>query len=90
MAYSLSGERPHVAAVSLNPFRAVARWVANARAARAQRIALGTLLEFDTHRLEDLGINRGDLFDALHHSASSAGQELETRRAASSRAWRRS
>jgi uncharacterized protein YjiS (DUF1127 family) len=90
MAYSLSGERPHVAAVTLNPLRVFARWVAKARAARAQRIALGTLLEFDTHRLEDLGINRGDLFDALQHPAASAGQELNVRRARNSRAWRRS
>ena len=66
MAYSLSSERPAVAAVTLNPLRAFGRWVAKARAARAQRVALGTLLEFDAHRLDDLGINRGDLFDALH------------------------
>ena len=60
MAYSLSGERPAVAAVTLNPLRAFGRWVAKARAARAQRVALGTLLEFDAYRLDDLGINRGD------------------------------
>ena len=90
MAYSLSGERPQVAAVSLNPFRVLARWAVKARAARAQRIALGTLLEFDSHRLEDLGINRGDLFDALHHSATSAGEELNIRRDRNSRVWQRS
>ena len=90
MAYSLSGERPHVAAVTLNPLRVFARWVAKARAARAQRVALGTLLEFDTHRLEDLGINRGDLFDALHHRGASAGNELTARRAQNSRDWHRS
>jgi uncharacterized protein YjiS (DUF1127 family) len=88
MAYSLSSERPAVAAVTLNPFRAVARWVAKARAARAQRIALGTLLEFDAHRLDDLGINRSDLFQALQHPLASA--DLEVRRAEKSRAWRRS
>jgi uncharacterized protein YjiS (DUF1127 family) len=90
MAYSLPGERPAVAAVTLNPLRVFARWVAKARAARAQRIALGTLLEFDSHRLADLGINRGDLFDALHHSAASAGHELSVRRAQNSSVWPRS
>jgi uncharacterized protein YjiS (DUF1127 family) len=87
MAYSLSGERPAVAAVTLNPLRAFGRWVAKARAARAQRIALSTLLEFDAHRLDDLGINRGDLFDALHHPATSPGRELDERRARNSRSW---
>jgi len=90
MAYSLSGERPAVAAVTLNPLRAFGRWVAKARAARARRVALDTLLEFDTHRLDDLGINRGDLFDALHHPAATAGQDLTVRRAQNSRAWHRS
>ena len=90
MAYSLSGERPAVAAVTLNPLRAFGLWMAKARAARAQRVALGTLLEFDTHRLDDLGINRGDLFEALHHPPVSAGRELEARRAENSRDWRRS
>lgn len=87
MAYSLSSERPAVAAVTLNPFRAFGRWVAKARAARAQRVALGSLLEFDAHRLDDLGINRGDLFDALHHSAGSAVHGLDERRAKNSRSW---
>jgi uncharacterized protein YjiS (DUF1127 family) len=90
MAYSLSGERPAVAAVTLNPLRAFGRWVAKARAARAQRVALGSLLEFDTHRLDDLGINRGDLFDALHHPSAVAGRELEALRAKTSRDWLRS
>jgi uncharacterized protein YjiS (DUF1127 family) len=89
MAYSLSGERPHMAAVTLNPLRAFGLWVAKARAARAQRIALGTLLEFDPHRLDDLGINRTDLFDALHHPDASSGR-LTARRAENSRAWHRS
>lgn len=88
MAYSLSGERPAVAAVTLNPLRAFGRWVAKARAARAQRVALSTLLEFDSHRLDDLGINRGDLFEALHHPAISASRELDERRAKNSRSWR--
>ena len=87
MAYSLSGERPAVAAVTLNPLRALGRLVAKVRAARAQRVALGTLLEYDAYRLDDLGINRGDLFDALHHPVT-ASRELSARRAEHSRDWR--
>ena len=88
MAYSLSGERPAVAAVTLNPLRAFGRLVAKVRAARAQRVALGTLLEYDAYRLDDLGINRGDLFDALHHHPVTASRELSARRAERSRDWR--
>ena len=73
MALLLSGERPAAAAVTLNPFRcAVALGSAKARAARAQRVALSNLLEFDAHRLDDLGINRGDLFDAMQPPATRA------------------
>jgi uncharacterized protein YjiS (DUF1127 family) len=71
MALVLSGERPQAAAVSWNPVRFAAAWFAKARAERAQRHALISLLDLDAHRLEDLGINRGDLFDAMraeHHS----------------------
>jgi uncharacterized protein YjiS (DUF1127 family) len=65
MALVLSGERPNAAAVSWNPVRLVAVWFAKARAERTQRLALDCLLDLDAHRLDDLGINRGDLFDAL-------------------------
>ncbi len=88
MAFLLSGERPAVAAVTLNPFRALVRWAAKARAARAQRRALGNLLEFDAYRLDDLGINRHDLFEAMHQYPGNAGAALNRRRAQSSRTWR--
>jgi uncharacterized protein YjiS (DUF1127 family) len=65
MALVLSGERPAAAASSLNPVSMIATWFAKLRAERAQRIALKSLLELDTHRLRDLGIERSDLFDAL-------------------------
>ena len=65
MALVLSGERPSAAAASLNPVRVVAAWAAKTRAAWAQRQALQDLLDLDAHRLDDLGINRGDLFDAM-------------------------
>ena len=66
MALVLSGERPLAAATSSNPVRFVAAFFAKIRAERAQRLALHSLLELDPHRLDDLGINRGDLFDAMH------------------------
>ena len=65
MALVLSGERPLAAATSPNLVRFLAAFFAKARAERAQRIALQSLLELDPHRLDDLGINRGDLFDAM-------------------------
>jgi uncharacterized protein YjiS (DUF1127 family) len=65
MALVLSGERPLAAATSLNLVRFVAVLFAKARAERAQRIALQTLLDLEPHRLDDLGISRGDLFDAM-------------------------
>ena len=89
MALLLSGERPAVAAVTLNPFRALGRWVAKARAARARRIAIDALLEFDSYRLDDLGLNRADLFHALQESPDRAGRELSARRAERARSWRR-
>lgn len=65
MALVLSGERPAAAAISLNPLRWASAWFAKARADRTQRLALNDLLGLDRHRLEDLGITRTDLFDAM-------------------------
>ncbi len=68
MSLVLSGERPSAAAISSNPFALVLAFFAKARAQRAQRVALDSLLQLDAYRLDDLGINRGDLFDAMHAS----------------------
>lgn len=89
MAYSLLfSERPGVARVApVNPFRALARWVAGARTRRAQRLALSSLLDFDDALLEDLGISRQDVIEALQHPSAQAGQRLAARRAAASAAW---
>jgi uncharacterized protein YjiS (DUF1127 family) len=87
MAYLLSGEQPRAAAVSVHPLRALARWFGKHRAARAQRMALSTLLEFDASRLDDLGINRQDLFDALHHPSERPEVTLARRREIKSSAW---
>jgi uncharacterized protein YjiS (DUF1127 family) len=47
---------------------------------RAQRIALGELLAMSPGRLHDLGINAGDIIEALE-APPPAGAKLATRRA---------
>lgn len=64
MALSLPGERS-VAAAALNPFVAFAIWIAKAQAARTRRVALKALLELDSFQLNDLGISRADIAEAL-------------------------
>lgn len=46
-------------------FRAVARWIAAHRAARAKKTALQSLLFAPDHRLRDLGISRDELSKAI-------------------------
>jgi len=90
MAYSLLyGERPTLAAAETQPglFRNVASWFARMRARHAQRIALSNLLEFDAALLEDLGINRDDVVEALQHSDAAAGTILMARRAEAAHDW---
>lgn len=87
MAFLLSSERPAVAAVTLNPIKGLVRWLAKARARRAQRVALTDLLEFDAALLDDLGINRQDVIDAMRSPRRPAGETLAARRAASARNW---
>jgi uncharacterized protein YjiS (DUF1127 family) len=65
MAYSLSGERPTIAAWPIGIAAALLRRVAQLAKARRQRIALAALLELDEYRLWDLGIARADLNRAL-------------------------
>ena len=87
MALLLSGERPSTAAVSLNPLRIAVTWVGNLRAANARRQALHNLLGLPAHRLDDLGINRSDLFDAIGAKAPQTGRFLAERRAETSSHW---
>ncbi len=87
MVHLLSSERPSMAAASSNPLRALVNWFAKARAARARRVAFESLLDYDTARLEDLGINRQDLFEALDSPSQRPGYKLSQRRAESSRNW---
>jgi uncharacterized protein YjiS (DUF1127 family) len=87
MALLLSSERPHAAAFSLNPFRLVATWYGKARAARAQRAAFHNLLSMDAHMLDDLGINRSDLFDAMHVEPRRSARVLSEARSRHAHDW---
>lgn len=85
MAYSLSGERPAVAAAQSHPLATLFAWVKKVQTKRARRRALVNLLEFDDHMLDDIGVRRHDLVDAMQ--SPRAGQTLAQRRAAASRNW---
>lgn len=88
MAHLLSSERPISAtASSLNPIRVFAGWMARAQAERARRRALATLLDYDQEQLDDLGIDRQALLEALKLPRSRAGLRLAQRRAETSRNW---
>ena len=87
MVHLLSSERPSMAAASSNPLRSLVNWFAKVRAARARRVAFESLLDYDTARLEDLGINRQDLFEALDSPSQRPGYKLQQKRAESSRHW---
>ena len=80
MALSLPGERSRTAATPANPLLAVARWIAQAQAAHARRVALQALLDFDATRLGDLGISRDDVALALTTPGQS-GRVLSAARA---------
>jgi len=87
MVHLLSSERPSMAAASSNPLIALVNWFAKVRANRARRVALESLLDYDSARLEDLGINRQDLFEALDAPSQRPGLRLSQKRAESSRNW---
>lgn len=87
MVHLLTSERPSMAAASSNPLIALVNWFAKGRANRARRVALESLLDYDSARLEDLGINRQDLFEALDAPSQRPGLRLSQKRAESSRNW---
>jgi uncharacterized protein YjiS (DUF1127 family) len=87
MAFSLESERPSVAAVSLNPLRALFAWIADVRAKHARRVALSNLLEMDATQLFDLGVDRADIIEALRHPDVEAGRALAAKRARSAHEW---
>ncbi|WDR02504.1 hypothetical protein PSQ19_18230 [Devosia algicola] len=65
MTISLSGERSVAVAHSSGFAAAVRRYFANIRANNRRVKALRTLLEYDESRLDDLGICRQDIHEAL-------------------------
>jgi uncharacterized protein YjiS (DUF1127 family) len=87
MAHLLSGERPALAAAPTSLWQTLVNYLAKARQARARRLMLEALLEFDNSRLDDLGISRGDLFEAMDSPSNRPGIKLSQRRAESARHW---
>jgi uncharacterized protein YjiS (DUF1127 family) len=95
MAYLLSGERSStaLAPARLRPLVWLSiplqRFMA-ARRRREQRIALATLLELEDTRLEDLGITRFDVIEAVRDHVRQGDGALAKRRAHNAQAWLRS
>lgn len=87
MAYLLSSERPAVAAAPRNAVIAMVRWLAKARAERAQQRALADLLHLDDARLEDLGLSRDDVRFALGRPPALASLHLSRSRARRASLW---
>lgn len=87
MAFLLSSERPALAAVISSPIRGFFRWLAKVRAERALRLALANLLEFDAALLNDLGIDRHDVVEAMRNPPRKAAEKLSARRAYNARNW---
>ena len=85
MALSLYGERSVAAATPASPLSALVRWMMKARAERARRVALASLLELDHDRLDDLGISRSDIVEAMQTKGHSAGSILNAARARQAR-----
>jgi len=86
MALSLPGERSVVAGSHVNPVRALSAWFASAKLARARRKTLRGLLELDTTQLNDLGITRGDIFEASQaRNGRTPGMVLNAARARNAR-----
>lgn len=85
MALSLFGERSVVAATPVRPLALVAKWIINARMAQTRRTALRALLDLEPSRLDDLGISRQDIADALEHAPRQAGLKLNAARAINAR-----
>ncbi|WP_374621004.1 hypothetical protein [Devosia sp.] len=87
MVHLLASERPTMAAAPSTLWSAVAKFFARLRARRAMRVAYQSLLEYDPARLDDLGIDRQDLFEALDSPSQRPGLRLNQRRAESARLW---
>lgn len=86
MAFSLSSERPIVAATASNPLLGLAHWLKTARAARHKRQALTQLLEMDAVQLDDIGLCHQDILVAMQ-APGRAAHALSTARAMRARKW---
>jgi uncharacterized protein YjiS (DUF1127 family) len=87
MAFALLGERPVSLAAPVGPLASFVRWLRRSQAAHARRNTLAHLLEMDACRLDDLGISRADILDALNQPDRCAGDMLSARRARRARSW---
>ena len=87
MAYLLSGERSSATAVIRSPLVGLVRWFEKSRKARAQKLALASLLELEDFRLDDLGISRQDILDAVENPDRNVGAHLAARRSHRARSW---
>lgn len=87
MTYSLFGERSAAAAFLHEPARVTLAWLRRRFAARKQRMVLNSLLEMDAHRLDDLGISRSDVLEALDIPHRRPGLQFHGRRSQRSHAW---
>ncbi|MDB5506074.1 MAG: hypothetical protein JWR75_712 [Devosia sp.] len=79
MAFSLASDRPVSAAAPRSLFSGALNWLAQINTERARKTSLTALLELDQSRLNDLGINRDDVLEALRNPRSS-GRILSARR----------
>ena len=87
MALSLPGERSVAAGSHATPIRGFLAWIAQVKANRSRRIALRGLLDLDTARLKDLGIERADIAEAMTaRNGRTPGMVLNAARARSARA----
>ena len=84
MAFSLPGERSLAPALSARPLAAFARWIVQVKAAQTRRAALRAMLDLDCDRLDDLGISRQDIADAMSRRGNGA-MTLNTARARNAR-----
>ncbi|WP_417309780.1 hypothetical protein [Devosia sp.] len=76
-----------MAAASSSPFAAVVNWFVKLRADRARRATYESLLTLENSRLDDLGITRQDLFEAMNAPSRAAGLKLARSRSESARNW---
>ena len=87
MALSLPGERSVAAGSHVTPIRRLFAWIAQVKANRARRTALRGLLDLDTTRLKDLGIERADIAEAMTaRNGRTPGMVLNAARARNARA----